>query len=220
MRDVSAPLPQEKWECPTSRALERWGSLDPGSHKIRHMRKAFLLLLIAACLLTGCKSKSSAVLGNVAGAAASSDDPVQKKLQELAGSGAKACGLLKSQVTAEMDAAGKCAMDASKAKTPFYVEYQLPGMNVAVAGNAAGKLYTVESQTGGAGLVSGDCPAELRVAPSGRVTCYAPGTFPMGAGAGSHSNMSMPPAMGAAGAAGALPPGHPSPHQNQKPPKP
>ena len=72
----------------------------------------------------------------------------------------------------------------------------MPGMNVAVAENAQGQLYSVQSQEGGAGLTSADCPNELRVAPSGRVTCYAPGTFPMGAGAGSHSTMSMPPAMG------------------------
>ena len=189
------------------------------SHRIKHMRKALPLFVIAACILTGCKSKFSAASSN-AGAVTSSDDPVQKKLQELAGSGAKNCGLLKSQVTGEMDAAGKCAVEASKAKSPFYVEYQLPGMNVAVAGNAAGKLYTVQSQAGGAGLVSGDCPAELRVAPSGRVTCYAPGTFPMGAGAGSHSTMSMPPAMGTGsphGGEGAVPPGHPNPHQGQNP---
>jgi len=180
------------------------------------MCKALPLILIAACLLTGCKSKSSTASGNGAGAATSSDDPVQKKLQELAGSGGENCGVLKSQVVAEMDAASKCAVDAAKAKAPFYVEYQLPGMNVAIAGNAEGKLFAVQSQTGGAGLTSADCPAELRVAPSGRVTCYAPGTFPMGAGAGSHTNMSMPPAMGAGGAMGALPPGHPSPHQDQK----
>jgi hypothetical protein len=102
------------------------------------------------------------------------------------------------------------------------VEYELPGMNVAVAGNAQGKLYSVQSQAGGAGLMSGECPAELRVAPSGRVTCYAPGTFPMGAGAGSHTNMPMPPMRGTGTgsphpAAGALPPGHPNPHQDQKP---
>ena len=187
------------------------------------MRKALPLFLIAACFLTGCsKSKSSTVSSNAAGAASSGDDPVQKKLQELAGGGAKNCGLFNSQVRAELDAASQCVVDASKAKTPFYVEYELPGMNVAVAGNAQGKLYSVQSQVGGAGLMSGDCPAELRVAPSGRVTCYAPGTFPMGAGAGSHTTMPMPP-MGTGsphGAAGALPPGHPSPHQDRKPQQP
>ncbi|MFI5114881.1 MAG: hypothetical protein ACHP7J_07030 [Terriglobales bacterium] len=181
------------------------------------MRQALPLFLIAACFLTGCsKSKSSAVSANAAGAATSGDDPVQKKLQDLAGGGARNCGLLKSQVPAEMDAVSRCALDASKSKTPFYVEYELPGMNVAVAGNSQGKLYAVQSQAGGVGLVSGNCPAELRLAPSGRVTCYAPGTFPMSAGAGSHTSMPMPPMMGTGtgsphGAAGALPPGHPKP---------
>jgi hypothetical protein len=184
------------------------------------MHKALPLFLIAACFLMGCKSKFSPASSNTAGAATSADDPVERKLQELAGSGAKHCGHLKAQAPGDLDAASTCAVDASKAKTPFYVEYELPGMNVAVAGNSQGKLFAVQSQTGGAGLVSGDCPAELRVAPSGRVTCYAPGTFPMGAGAGSHSNMSMPPAMGTGsphGGAGAVPPGHPNPHQDQKP---
>ena len=193
------------------------------SNKIKRMRKALPLFLIAACFLTSCsKSKSSTDSANAAGAATSGDDPVQKKLQELAGGGAKNCGLFKLQVRAELDSASKCAVDASTAKTPFYVEYEMPGMNVAVAGNAQGKLYSVQSQAGGAGLTTGDCPAELRVAPSGRVTCYAPGTFPMGAGAGSHTNMPMPPMMGTGTgsqhpAAGALPPGHPTPRQDQKP---
>ena len=187
------------------------------------MRKALPLFLIAACLLTACgKSKSSTASANAPGAASSPNDPVQKKLQELAGSGATNCGFFKSQVRTELDAASKCVVDAAKAKTPFYVEYELPGMNVAVAGNAQGKLYSVQSQEGGAGLASADCPAELRVAPSGRVTCYAPGTFPMGAGAGSHSNMPIPPMMKTGtgsphGAAGALPPGHPQPKPEQKP---
>jgi hypothetical protein len=185
------------------------------------MRNVLSSLLMAACLLVGCKSKSSSSDGATGGAAAT-NNPVQKRLVELAGSGAKNCGLLRAQGVAEMEAASKCAVEASKAKTPFYVEYELPGMNVAIAGNAQGKLFAVQSQAGGAGLVSGDCPAELRVAPSGRVTCYAPGTFPMGAGAGSHSNLSMPSGMGMSAVPGNLPPGHPNPHQDQKtktPPK-
>ena len=188
-----------------------------------HMRTALPLFLIAASMLTGCKSKSSTASANGAGNAATANEPVQKKLRELAGAGAKDCGVLKSQVAAEIDTASKCAVEAAKAKAPFYVEYQLPGMNVAVAGDAAGKLYTVQSQEGGAGLTSGDCPAELRVAPSGRVTCYAPGTFPMGAGVGSHSSMPMPPPMGMGsphGAAGALPPGHPKVNPKPQPAKP
>jgi len=189
------------------------------------MRKALPFFLIAGCFLTGCKSKSSTASANATGAAtstaASADDPVHKKLTELAGGGAKDCGLLRAQVTAEVESASKCAVDASKAKAPFYVEYELPGMIVAIAGNGQGKLFAVQSQTGGAGLTSGDCPSELRVAPSGRVTCYAPGTFPMGAGAGSHSTMSMPPAMGAGsphGGAGAIPPGHPKVNPKPQPP--
>lgn len=188
------------------------------------MRIVIPLFTIAVCLLTGCdKSKSSTVPANVAGVTIPSNDPVQKKLQELAGSGATNCGDLKSQVPAEMQTVSKCAMDAGKSKTPFYVEYVLPGMNVAVAGNAQGKLYSVQTQEGTPGIVSGDCPAELRVAPSGRVTCYAPGTFPMGvAGSGSHPSMVVPPFMGkgtAHGPGGVLPAGHPSTQPNPKPPE-
>jgi hypothetical protein len=179
------------------------------------MTRPLTIVLIAGLTLTSCnKSKSAAASGGAGAAAVSSDDPVQKKLQELAGNNAKNCGVLTSQAGPDLEPASKCAMDAAKAKSPFYVEYHLPGMNVAVAGNDQGKLYSVQSQAGGAGMVSGDCPAELRVAPSGRVTCYAPGTFPMGAGAGSHSSM---PGMGMGGS---LPPGHPSPNKSgaEKPP--
>jgi len=187
------------------------------------MRIAIPLLVVAACLLNGCdKSKSSSTPANAMGVASSSSDPVQKKLQELAGSGATNCGLLKTQVPAEMQAVSTCAMNAGKSKTPFYVEYVLPGMNVALAGNAQGKLFSVQTQEGSPGVVSVDCPAELRVAPSGRVTCYAPGTFPMGAtGSGSHQNMVVPPFMGTGsshGTGGSMPAGHPAVQPNPKPP--
>ena len=140
------------------------------------MRRVTFLFLIAVLSLTGCnKSKSASVpagsTGAVVSSAASANDPVQTKLQEVAGANAKNCGVLKTQGTPEMEAASTCVMDAAKAKAAFYVEYQMPGMNVALAGNAQGKLYSVQSQEGGAGIVSGDCPSELRVAPSGRVTC-------------------------------------------------
>ena len=178
------------------------------------MHKVLVVVLIAVSCLTGCsKSNSSATAGG-SSPAVSADDPVQKRLQELAGGGAKNCGVFSSQAAGDLGPASKCAMDAANAKNPFYVEYQLPGMNVAVAGNSQGKLYSVQSQTGGAGLTSNDCPAELRVAPSGRVTCYSPGTFPMGAGAGSHGGMS---GMGMGSSGGAMPAGHPN---VQKPAKP
>lgn len=208
------------------RPLRASGASQP-SHRMKSiMSKALLLFLIvfaiAACFLTGCQSKPSTQAEN----AASSNDPIQKKLRELSGDAAKNCGLLKSQLPSELQAASKCATEAAQAKTAFYVEYQMPGMNIALAGNAQGKLYSLQSQEGGAGLVSGDCPAEVRVAPSGRVTCYAPGTFPMSAGAGSHTNMSsptmsIPPMMGSGtakphGAAGAMPPGHPAVQTDQK----
>lgn len=188
------------------------------------MHKILFVIVAGSCLLTSCsKSPSPAASsgGSVPGSTSSSD-PVQQKLQALAGDKAKNCGIFKSQATADLEVAGKCAMDSSKARSPFFVEYQMPGMNVAVAGNAEGKLYTVQSQDGGAGLVTADCPAELRVAPSGRVTCYAPGTFPMGAGASTHNSMPIPPMMGSGtknphGGAGTLPAGHPEVRANPKP---
>ena len=73
----------------------------------------------------------------------------------------------------------------------------MPGMSVGVAGNVQGILFTVQSQGDGpsAALTSGACPSELRVASSGRVTCFAPGDMgSMGAG---HT---------------AIPPGMPNPH--------
>jgi hypothetical protein len=184
------------------------------------MYKLLPVVLCVACVLSGCKS--SAPNQSTSATSANPNDPVEKKLLELAGSGAANCGHLKSQATGELDAASKCALQSAQQKHPFYVAYDLPGMTVAVAGNSEGKLFTVQSQTGGAGLSSGPCPAELRVAPSGRVTCYAPGTFPMGAGVGSHSGMTMPPATGANPhqGTGNPPAEQPNPHQSQdqKPP--
>ena len=185
------------------------------------MNRTLLVALIAACMLSGCKSSTPSSSASSA-PAANPSDPVEMKLAELAGGGASNCGHLKSQAAGELDAASKCAMQSARQKHPFFVAYDLPGMTVAVAGNSEGKLFSVQTQTGEAGLTSGVCPDQLRVAPSGRVTCYAPGTFPMGAGAGSHSNMTMPPAMGANPhqGAGGPPSGQPNPHQpqDQKPP--
>ena len=86
-------------------------------------------------------------------------------------------------------------MQASQSKHAFYVAYDMPGMAVGVAGDAAGKLYTVQSQGAGpsAALTSGDCPSQLRVASSGRVTCFAPGD--MGSMGPGHSAGTVPPGM-------------------------
>jgi hypothetical protein len=129
-------------------------------------------------------------------------------LQEYSGAGATDCGRLDVQAKADKSkTAADCAMQASQGKHPFYVAYDMPGMAVGVAGNSEGKLFTVQSQgTGPSAAVStGNCPSQLRVASSGRVTCFAPGD--MGS-------------MGPGHTAGAIVPGMPNPHAagNPKPP--
>ncbi len=89
-------------------------------------------------------------------------------------------------------------MQASQKKQPFFVAYDMPGMAVGVAGNAEGKLFTARSE--GGSVNGGECPSALRLAASGRVTCFAPGDMgSMGAG---HS---------------AVPPDMPNPHAMPKP---
>jgi hypothetical protein len=145
------------------------------------MHKTLALIFMIA-LLVGCNKPSTpAVPANNSGASASmpsasSNDAVQQKLADLAGSSAKACGRLDVQAPpAQLSSAGSCAMDAAQNKRPFYVAYDMPGMSIGVAGNSDGKLFTVQSQGGDAGLTSGACPSQIRVASSGRVTCFAPG---------------------------------------------
>jgi len=136
----------------------------------------------------------------MASSASKSPDAVQQKLQEYSGAAATDCGRLDIHATADQSkTAGDCAMQASQGKHPFYVTYDMPGMAVGVAGNAEGKLFTVQSQGAGpsAAVTSGDCPTQLRLASSGRVTCFAPGD--MGSMSGSH-------------AGGAMTPGMPNPH--------
>ncbi len=164
------------------------------------MTKAFPVVLLAVLTLAGCSNPSSPSASPTnAGTPAIAGDPVEKKLQEFAGGGATNCGRLKSQAAGELDAAAKCATQSAQKKSPFYVAYELPGMIIAVAGNSDGKFFTVQSgsgEMGGAvGLASGKCPSELRVAPSGRVTCFAPGTFGLGIDA-AHGGMTMPPPIG------------------------
>lgn len=167
------------------------------------MKNASMLCVILLACLTAC-NKSSAP-------AASANDPakqdaVQQKLQEYAGASFTDCGRLDIHAAAEQaKTASDCALQASQSKHGFYVAYDMPGMTVGVAGNSAGKLFTVQSEGMGAAanLASGDCPSPLRVASSGRITCLAPGD--MGS-------------MGAGHGAGAMPQGMSNPHGGAKPP--
>jgi hypothetical protein len=163
------------------------------------MRRTFsvstVFVVIAVVSLIGCNKKPSPTVAT--------GDPVDQKLHELAGSGATDCGRLKSQDAAQEKTASDCAMGAAQKKQPFYVAYELPGMTVGVAGAADGKLYTLQAsapengQPGAAPAINTEpCPAELRVAQSGRVTCLSPGSMGMGMGANPHGGMTMPPATG------------------------
>lgn len=146
------------------------------------MKTAYLLLALALglaltlCCLTACNKS-----GPPASPAATDSKPtdaVHQKLAQYAGSSATDCGRLGTHAPVDQSkAASDCAMQASQSKHPFFVAYDMPGMTVGVAGNSEGKLFTVQSQGSGpsAALSSGDCPSQLRVAGSGRVTCFAPG---------------------------------------------
>jgi hypothetical protein len=168
------------------------------------MKTSFLIVLLTLFCLAGCnKSKNATPTSAASGASSSaspSAGPVQQKLQEYAGSGATNCGSFDVRSAApDLKTASDCSMQASQGKKPFYISYDMPGMSVGVAGNSEGKLFTVQAQGGAAGaaLTSGACPSALRVASSGRVTCFAPGD--MGSMSGSHT-------------AGSMPSGTPNPH--------
>jgi len=161
------------------------------------MKKLVLLVSTVLLLLSACSKKQQTTSAASPSSAASSSKPpdaVQLKLQEYAGNSATNCGRLDVHAPeAQSKGAADCALQASKAKKPFYIAYDMPGMAVGVAGDAQGKLFTARTEAGA--VSSGDCPSELRLAASGRVTCFAPGDMgSMGAG---HT---------------AIPPGMPNPH--------
>ncbi len=188
------------------------------------MRTTLIVLTIAASLLAACSKKSSV--------SAKSNDPVTQKLQDLSGSGATDCGRT-SQSPDQIQKASDCAMSAAKDKRPFYVAYDMPGLTVGVAGNPEGKLFSVQAETpenaagGKPQIQSAPCPAELRLAQSGRVTCMSPGSMGggnphggMGAATGENPHggmMSMPP-MGTSNPHGNTQPSHPP--AGKTPPKP
>jgi hypothetical protein len=203
------------------------------------MRTTLILITIAvASLLVACnKSSAPSSVSAQSGAAAKSqsNDPVQQKLLEVAGSNATDCGRVKSQVPEETQKAGDCAMNAAKDKKAFYVAYDMPGLSVGVAGNSQGKLFSIQSEqaeTAGAPaeVKSVPCPAELRIAQSGRVTCMTPGSGmgTMGGGANPHGGMPAAtgqnphggitmPNLGTSNAQGTAKPSHPP--ASKTPPK-
>jgi hypothetical protein len=152
------------------------------------MQKSLFLIVLSLAVLVGCSKSTSS--------GAKSNDPVEQKLAQQAGSGATDCGRITTQAPDQLKKAGDCAVQASQAKHAFYVAYDMPGMTVGVAGNSDGKLFYASSQqaqpgqTGAPDIQSGPCEAELRVAQSGRVTCFAPGSF---MGGTSHAGGGMQP---------------------------
>jgi hypothetical protein len=172
------------------------------------MKKLWVVLIVALCGLAGCNKSAGPVAS--AGSPSSSpkaSDAVQQKLQEYSGGAATDCGRINVQAAADQSkTTADCAMQANQSKHPFYVAYDMPGLAVGIAGNGEGKLFVVQSQGTGssAQLRSGDCPAQLRVASSGRVTCFAPGD--MGSMGGGHSAGAVPPGMASPHASGSAQP--------------
>jgi hypothetical protein len=164
------------------------------------MKTAAVLTMIALACLTACSKPSTPAVSSSPApssspASPSQSDPVQQKLLEYSGANATDCGRLDVRAAEpQLKAASGCAMQAAQQKHAFYVAYDMPGMSVGVAGNAEGKLFTVQSQGAppAAALTSGPCPSPLRVASSGRISCFAPGD--MGSMGGSHAAGAMPPA--------------------------
>jgi len=160
------------------------------------MRQTVVVALLAAAFLVSCQ-KSSAPAANTS---VKADDPVQLKLKEFAGSGATDCGRLDVRAPNEqLASASTCATKSAQEKHPFYVGYDMPGMSTGISGNAEGKLFAVQLQGAGTGaqLASGPCPAELRIAKSGRATCFIPGTMGLTpTSADPHSGIPMNPAAG------------------------
>jgi hypothetical protein len=183
------------------------------------MRTVLGVVFFAGAFLTGCQ-KSSAPSSS---SSVRPDDPVQLKLKELAGPGATDCGRLDVRASNEqLTSANNCTTKAAQEKHPFYIGYDMPGMSTGVAGNAEGKLFAVQLQGAGTGaqLASGPCPAELRIAKSGRATCFIPGTMGLTpTSADPHSGIPMNSAGGANPQSGMIPQPFAPPPKSGKTPK-
>ena len=175
------------------------------------MKTTALPVLVASLCLFACNKptppSTSSNIAPTTPASSVSSNGIQQKLKDFAGSGATDCGSLDVHATADqLKSASDCAMQANQDKHPFALAYNMPGMSVGVAGNADGKLYTAQSQGSdpSAPVTAGNCPSQLRVASSGRVTCFAPGD--MSSMSGSHAAGSMPAGMPNPHGGGAKPP--------------
>jgi hypothetical protein len=191
------------------------------------MRTFLILLTIAIASLVACnKSSAPASVSAKPADTAKSADPVQQKLQDLAGSNATDCGRVRSQAPDQTQKAGECAMKAAKDKHAFYVAYDMPGLTVGYAGNSQGKLFSIQAEqtenpsTAKAEVKGTPCPSDLRIAQSGRVTCMAPGAgmgmtggnphggMPAATGENPHGGITMPN-LGASNPHGTAQPSHP-----------
>jgi hypothetical protein len=190
------------------------------------MRYSLIFLTIAIASLVACNKSSAPVSVSAKPAdTAKSSDPVQQKLQDLAGSKATDCGRPQSEAPDQTQKASDCAMNAAKDKHAFYVAYDMPGLTVGVAGNSDGKLFSVQADqtdnpsTAKADVKSVPCPSDLRIAQSGRVTCMAPGTgmkatgnphggMPSATGENPHGGITMPN-LGTSNPHGTAQPSHP-----------
>ena len=156
------------------------------------MHKQIVVAMLAALGLTACQKSSGP-----SASAARPDDAVQLKLKELAGPAATDCGRLDVRAPEQqLSGASSCATSSAQNKRAFYIAYDMPGMSTGVAGNSQGKLFAVELQGSGTGaqLSSGACPGEMRVAKSGRITCFIPGTMGLNpTAADPHSGISINP---------------------------
>jgi len=161
--------------------------------------------------------------------------PMTTAMSKSAGDSATDCGRVPA--SGDPAAASECAMKSFNDKKPFFVRYDLPlpdaEMAIATVRSADGKLSTVQYDSKGwekpqeGGELSADkkiasapCPTPnmLRVAGSGRVTCYPPTQMPAGMSPhGGANGMKMPPATGESPHGGAgmpkPPAGTPNPHK-------
>jgi hypothetical protein len=136
----------------------------------------------------------------------------------------------------DVESASACALQSNDAQQPFWVRYELPlptaQMSIATARGADGKLYTVQYSSDGykeapkgttlsddKKLLTVPCPdAPLRLASSGRVTCFAPQQNAGGVNPSPHGGgMAMP----GASPHGTMPPASgQNPHSTNPPPSP